>query len=1601
METLFMCLKQNENNPGREMRKRNRKILSIAGLIVLAFIVGMIYIKWISPTRIGFINYPDYMFADFDSANDNSFIKVERIDWKKNEKAELGNYAAVYIFGMGLRLPPERIQALQKAVKNGLAVYVNAATSKENNITSIAGKELDYVQKCLDNRSKTNFERLLNFTRRVIDGKKLFSETVKEPVSIPHDGFFHVGENALFETLAEYQKYRVQKGLDYAKRPKICFLTSTAGPSSKHITDIVQALEDVKINIYPIFGFRKRLEFIRMVSPDMVVLMPHGRFTTNKENEVINYLKKRNIPLICPINVYEPHSKWLKDQRGMAGGIMSQSVTMPEIDGGIMPFVLSAQFKNEKGLYVFKALPKRLKRFVSTVANYLKLQRKGNKHKKLVVIYYKGPGKNALTAAGLEVVPSLFNTLKKLHGAGYDTGELPASADELEKQIQENASVFNPYAKGGIEKFVSAPSRILVPVTDYLGWVKDAMPAELYAEVEQRYGAAPGPYMSIRKNGVDNIVLSGLRFGNIVLMPQSLPAYGDDANKLIHGSKQAPPHPYIATYLWAKYGFETDAIMHFGTHGSFEFTPWKQVALSSYDWADVLIGDMPHFYIYTINNIGEAVIAKRRGYAALISHLTPPFMSSGLYDDLAVIHDKIHSCMNAGDNKLLRSEYRKSILELVKKKKINRELGLNNLEDLDEDSLSKLHNYIHELESAKINRGLYVFNRKYSDKEADETARLMAVDAIAVSLADIDILKNKLSQEKKADAHYFDKNYLQPAHKIIDRLLTGEKATQFFSSEDLAMLKAAKRVASGDSSMNLMAMMIGMQANADEARKSKSQNSGFSSDDREQLKQLLLKNCKVSGNIEFIRSLENPKTFERVSSLTSPRNFSKAKRIAQLIPQMKKTIDIAAAPDMASLIKLIQNPALKTYLFELLKDKEIKTKILAEQKAHFESKVQMALDKDYVQSLFLILQPNELEKFLNTSSINSMDLLKDKIRKLKDFQKHLLFYKEMREHSKYIAKLRDKSAENVARILETSTGSLDKALKKGKQAVGQASRRYADYLYALKNAFEAMRNVSLYKQALLSSTSSEMTSVENALNGGYIAPSAGADPIRNPNSIPTGRNMFSIDAESTPTKEAWETAVKLGDELIKTTLKNKGEYPRKVAFSLWGGEFIRSHGTNVAEILYMLGVKPVWSSRGRVKDVRLIPIDELKRPRIDVLVQTSGQFRGAATSRLYLIDKAVRLASSADDGDKYVNNVQQGTFDAERVMIAKGYSPLEARKLGTARIFGGIDGRFGTGIMGLVESGDKWDDDQVLADQYMRNMGAIYTRDNWCEYKSGVFEAAMQNTDTVVQPRSSNTWGPLSLDHVYEFMGGMNLAVKKVTGNNPQTFFNDLRNPNSARIQSAKEAAMVEARTTVLNPEYIKEMMQEGASAAESFAEIARNSYGWEVMRPEMLEDYYWKDLKNTIVDDKYKLGTRKFFEQKNPYALQEMTAVMLETIRKGYWKADAETQKQLAKVHMELVKKYDAGCSGFVCDNKKLSQMIDGLAEDMELRQSYMEKIKKVREAPASSKENIKGMELKKVKPQKKTVNELLKENTAALITIGIVIIIFIISVIFGIKNK
>lgn len=355
----------------------------------------------------------------------------------------------------------------------------------------------------------------------------------------------------------------------------------------------------------------------------------------------------------------------------------------------------------------------------------------------------------------------------------------------------------------------------------------------------------------------------------------------------------------------------------------------------------------------------------------------------------------------------------------------------------------------------------------------------------------------------------------------------------------------------------------------------------------------------------------------------------------------------------------------------------------------------------------------------------------------------------------------------------------------------------------------------------------------------------------------------------------------------------------------------------------MLGVEPLRDPFGRVTDLRLIPSAELGRPRIDVVVQTSGQLRDLAASRLFLISRAVKMAADASDKE-FPNFVAEGVIESEQHLVDKGVTPKEARELSTARVFGGVNGNYGSGIQGMVEAGDRWENESEIAETYMNNMGAIYgSEEDWEKMRDFAFEAALTRTDVVVQPRQSNTWGALSLDHVYEFMGGMNLAVRNVTGKDPEAYLSDYRNRNNNRMQEVKEAIGVESRTTILNPTYIKGKMKGGSGDASAFADIIRNTYGWNVIKPAAIDDELWDDIYDTYVADKNNLGVKEYFTSTNPAAIEEITAVMLETVRKGMWDASPEQIAELAALHTEVVNEYQPSCSGFVCDNPKLRDFI------------------------------------------------------------------------------
>ena len=565
---------------------------------------------------------------------------------------------------------------------------------------------------------------------------------------------------------------------------------------------------------------------------------------------------------------------------------------------------------------------------------------------------------------------------------------------------------------------------------------------------------------------------------------------------------------------------------------------------------------------------------------------------------------------------------------------------------------------------------------------------------------------------------------------------------------------------------------------------------------------------------------------------------------------------------------------------------------------------------------------------------------------------------------------------------------------------GKAPKEYSkediEFSLAVTEVERTIKNIGNYKNALLTSPEEELASLMNALKGGYTTPTPGGDPIANPNTLPTGRNMYAINAEATPTESAWEKGIALAKQTIDTyKQRHNDSIPRKVSYTLWSSEFIETGGATIAQVLYMLGVEPVRDAFGRVSDLKLIPSAELGRPRIDVVVQTSGQLRDLAASRLFLINRAVEMAAGAKD-DKYENQVATSVIEAERVLTEKGLSPKDAREISTFRIFGGINGMYGTGIQEMVESGDRWENESELATTYLNNMGAYYgSEKNWEVFQKFAFEAALTRTDVVVQPRQSNTWGALSLDHVYEFMGGMNLAVRNVTGKDPDAYLSDYRNRNNMKMQELKEAVGVESRTTILNPVYIKEKMKGGASSASEFAEVITNTYGWNVMKPAAIDKELWDNIYNVYVKDELNLEVKKYFEQQNPAALEEMTAVMLESARKGLWKASEEQVAELSKLHTEIVNNYRPSCSGFVCDNAKLRDYIASKA-DAPTAAQYKENISKIREAKASG--NDKGVVMKKEEMNQTTEEQ---TNTLSNVAVGIAVIIVLLALILFVRKR
>ena len=1437
-----------------KIRKIKKKHIFLALLTVIVLGgLAKAYSAWVGTTRIAFLNYQAIALGQISHANDNAMIKLSEIT--TDDFDHLDDYDMIIVNGMGLRIDENQRKQLEEASYK-VPTLTHAATNPANNIVSVDNFDADYLMQYIENGGKKNYHSMLAYIRKFIDGKKFMAPEPERVDERPNYLLTHFdpkdekGDELGFNSIREYNAFLAKNGL-YKKGAPTILLTGFMGAAP----DMEKAFEKKGFMVYRINQLQSFIagHHADSIQANAVVNMAHGRLG----DYFVEFLKQKNIPLFSPLNINRLTTEWENDKQGMNGGFMSQSIVTPEIDGAIRPYVVFGQRINKEGLQEVYGISDRMESFVESVQGYVNLKNKKNSSKRIAIFYFKGPGQNALTASGMEVVPSLYNLLVRLKNEGYNVGKLPANPQELAKMIQAQGAVFGTYAEGAYTQFLQSGHPALVTAQQFVGWTQKALSKKMIKEMNQLYGSFPGKYMATDDG---KLAVARLQFGNVALLPQVMAGVGGDSFKIVHGTDQAPPYTYVASYLWARYGFSADALIHFGTHGSLEYTPRKQVALDSNDWSDRLIGVVPHLYIYTIGNVGEAMIAKRRTYAQTQSYLTPPFKESELRQTYKQLSDAIQSY-----EKKASIEQSLKVKALTVKMGIARELGLDAKQmnkPYSADEIARVENYAEELANEKITGKLYTLGVPYDNDDVRTSVYAMATDPIAYGMLAVDKLKGRAQEGVEKHKQLFARLYLSKARNTVTQLLGSASVSDEYicryvgiTPAELQMARKVEAMQSAPDPIQMMMQMADQMGGAKEAKPKRVDHRTVSE----------LRAAKVSH---------------------------------KKIPQMSREA------------------------FEKM-----------EQTGRFPDKMMEAIKKG--------------QKWYQD------DLKKAKMAKAGK------------------GKASQKSSKDKGMMMS-------KAPKYTRQQIHLAQ--------AITTVEHALQNVGKYSEALRQSPLNEMSSLMNALNGGFTAPSPGGDLIVNPNTLPTGRNLFSINVENTPSEDAWEKAKELCDNTIKMYCeRHKGEYPRKVSYTLWSSEFIETEGATIAQILYMLGVEPVRDAFGRVTDLRLIPSKQLGRPRIDVVVQTSGQLRDLAASRLFLINKAIEMAANAK-GDKYDNLVKAGVTESERVLVEKGMSPKEAREVSMYRVFGGVNGNYGTGIQEMVTAGDRWDKESQIAEVYMNNMGAYYGDEkNWETVRKAAFEAALTRTDVIVQPRQSNTWGALSLDHVYEFMGGMNLAVRNVTGKDPDAYLADYRNHSNMRMQEVKEAIGIEGRTTIFNPAYIKEKMKGGASSASTFAEIVTNTYGWNVMKPKAIDKEMWDEIYNVYVKDKYHLGTKEFFDKQNPAALMEMTAVMMESARKGMWKATPQQLKDIAKLHTETVNKYKPSCSGFVCDNAKLRNYIASKTDAASAKE-YQQNVEQIRDAEAAKNSSDKGMVMKK-----ETLNEDAQKTTTVVsgIVVGVIVIV------------
>ena len=428
----------------------------------------------------------------------------------------------------------------------------------------------------------------------------------------------------------------------------------------------------------------------------------------------------------------------------------------------------------------------------------------------------------------------------------------------------------------------------------------------------------------------------------------------------------------------------------------------------------------------------------------------------------------------------------------------------------------------------------------------------------------------------------------------------------------------------------------------------------------------------------------------------------------------------------------------------------------------------------------------------------------------------------------------------------------------------------------------------------LGETKNELISISKALQGTYVEPGPGGAPSSGQvDVLPTGRNFYGLDERALPTKIAYQLGIALADQVIADYILNEQRYPETVGIILWASSNSRSHGQCLGEFLYLLGVRPKWQSNGRISGLEVIPLEELQRPRIDVMGRISGLIRDMMPTAISWLDKAVELVADLDESleDNYV---KKHIHDDVDWLVEQGEDPLLATKKARLRIFGDPPQAYGTGVGALIE-GKNWESLSDIAQVYSKWSSFHLHKDVPQDMR--LFQRRLTTMDVTIKNEDNRETHILSADDYYSYHGGLIAAVRTAKGSAPRAYVGDSTDRSRVVMRSLSDEFRRVVQGETQNPKFIQAMMKHGYKGASDMSNVVSHSFGWDATS-DIVPDWVYEGYANKYALDK---TVQDWMRDVNPWALQRIAEILLEAAQRGYWDADPETLQDLQSLYLSI----------------------------------------------------------------------------------------------------